>query len=58
MPGVNRPLTAFGETKKLKEWGIDSRCKVNFDTIYRRVFECGWEPEKAITTPYKRRLKC
>lgn len=49
MPGVNKLITAFGETKKLKEWEKDSRCSVSFETIYRRAFKHKWTIEKAIT---------
>ena len=44
-------LTAFGETKFLREWEADPRCKVDREVLRKRVFHKGWDHEKAITTP-------
>lgn len=48
--GVNCLVTAFGETKRAKEWALDSRCKNSPDTIYRRI-KNGSSPEEAIGRP-------
>ena len=45
-----RMITAFGETKSPADWTLDSRCHVPRTVLYIRVFQLGWEPEKAITT--------
>jgi hypothetical protein len=44
-------ITAFGETKCLKDWGEDSRCAVHFETIIKRIRYRGMIPEMAITMP-------
>lgn len=44
-------LTAFGETKPLKYWLEDPRCKVCNGTLEARIYRAGWDHEKAISTP-------
>lgn len=44
----NRHITAFGETKVIKDWESDPRCKVSRATIRRRLGD-GWTPEDAIS---------
>jgi hypothetical protein len=46
-----RSNEAFGESKSLKDWAKDSRCKVKFSTLNDRVSTLKWNLEKAITTP-------
>ena len=48
-------VTAFGETKLLVEWVEDPRCSVCYNTLHGRIIEWEWEPEKAISTPSRRR---
>lgn len=43
-------ITAFGETKTIADWTMDSRCTVNGSTISRRINK-GWSSEAAILTP-------
>lgn len=40
-------LTAFGETKPIKEWALDPRCKTNADTIRWRMYN-GINDERAL----------
>lgn len=50
-------ITAFGETKSVLEWIIDSRCPLisTITLIYR--IGAGWNPEKAITQKSERKNK-
>lgn len=41
-------ITALGETKTMKEWSDDSRCKVNYETLVSRLVKYNWSPEIAI----------
>ena len=51
---IYETLTAFGETKTLREWSEDKRCVVGSTTLaYRNG--AGWEPERAITQASERR---
>ena len=43
-------LTAFGETKSLKDWAEDERCKVSYGALHDRIRNLGWDAERAITT--------
>lgn len=54
---TNCVVTAFKEEKCLSEWANDSRCVVNQFTLRKRIFELGWEPEKAITTKINKEIK-
>jgi hypothetical protein len=45
-----RLITAFGETKCIRDWADDARCSVHWDTLYGRLDD-GWSPERAIATP-------
>lgn len=45
-----RYLTAWGETKLLKDWADDSRCKVPLSALRFRDDE-GWPAEEAISAP-------
>lgn len=45
--------TAFGETKYLREWSRDSRCKCKYRVLVKRICNRGWDHERAITQPEK-----
>jgi len=45
----NHVLTIWGETKCVKDWSMDSRCRVAYTTFKTRI-ERGWDPEKALVT--------
>ena len=51
----NRLITAWGETKTLAEWVIDSRCMASHTSIRWRLSDSPrqrkWTPEEAIGTP-------
>lgn len=47
-------ITAFGETKNVKQWSKDSRCSSHYSTIINRI-RAGKSPEEAITTPGRKR---
>ena len=53
-----RTITAFGETKTLREWEDDPRCQVGLVALNSR-YDHGWDPEDAITLALhtKRRAK-
>jgi len=44
-------VTAFGETKCLKDWQTDTRCKVAPSTLFYRIVIIKWGAEDAITIP-------
>ena len=44
-------LTAFGESKSIKEWAIDSRCNATLNTLTNRIYGLKWKHERAIVTP-------
>lgn len=46
----NRLLTAFGETKPLASWLEDERCRVNYNTLWKRLRRA-WNVEIALTQP-------
>ena len=46
-------LTYRGQTRPIKEWA--KRIGVNHATLYARVCVYGWDAEKALTTPIRRR---
>jgi len=49
---TTRRLTAFGETKSLKEWADDPRCSSgSYRVVQDRLDKLGWDLEKAILTP-------
>lgn len=48
----NWKITAFGETRLLRDWAIANG--VNRTTIATRIRELGWSPEKAVSTPARR----
>lgn len=49
-------FTAFGESKALKDWATDPRCRVSYNMLWRRVFEWNHPFEEALVTPpYKGR---
>lgn len=48
-----RYLTAFGETKPVAVWASDPRCVVNRRTLNSRIYNYGWDDERAIATPSK-----
>lgn len=43
-------VTALGETKTLKEWSRDRRCRPSYLQLRARL-KNGWEPERAISEP-------
>lgn len=47
----NRIATAFNETKLLKEWVKDPRCRVSYKRLHARLTTFKWDAERAITTP-------
>jgi hypothetical protein len=47
-------VTAFGETKTMKQWAQDERCVVGYSTLRGRLSLYGWSPEKAIISPNER----
>lgn len=46
-------LTAFGETKSIREWFRDDRCKVSYKTLWERIRVNNWGVEEAIMTPVR-----
>lgn len=44
-------MEAFGESKTLRDWSRDARCKVGLRTLRNRLSINGWEIERAIATP-------
>lgn len=44
-------LTAFGETKTMKQWSEDDRCVVSYVTLKHRISRSKWPHEAALTTP-------
>lgn len=44
-------LTAFGETKTIRDWVDDPRCSVTYGTLSQRIVKLHWDAERAITTP-------
>ncbi|MEW5884465.1 MAG: hypothetical protein AB1725_09615 [Armatimonadota bacterium] len=43
-------VTAFGESKNIRRWAQDKRCKVSYYTLVQRI-RTGMDPEMAITAP-------
>ncbi|MFD4123953.1 hypothetical protein ACFXKK_02485 [Streptomyces globisporus] len=43
-------ITAFGESKTLREWAADERCAITREALRTRL-ALGWKPADAITTP-------
>jgi hypothetical protein len=43
-------VTAFGESKSIRRWSQDKRCKVSYYTLVQRI-RTGMDPEMAITAP-------
>lgn len=56
-PWIIHSVEAFGEAKSLAEWARDPRCRVDYNTLYRRIVQYGrpWPAERAITTPASKR---
>lgn len=48
-------LTAFGETKTLREWLRDERCRVNSVSSLCYRIGAGWTPEEVINQPSERK---
>lgn len=46
-------LDAFGERKTKAQWARDPRCVVVLTCLGYRI-QCGWEPERALSTPSRR----
>jgi len=49
--GTRTRITAFGEEKTMLKWSQDSRCQVKYQTLWRRIWRHGMDPEYAITAP-------
>jgi len=49
----NHLITANGESHTIEEWSLITG--IQYLTIWQRIFKAGWSPEKAITTPVKKR---
>lgn len=47
-PEREKPVTAWGETKILSEWLVDSRCKIDSRTDFHARIHRGWTPERAL----------
>jgi hypothetical protein len=45
-------ITLNGVTKTLPDWCREKQLK--FSTVYMRIYEYGWNPELALTTPARR----
>lgn len=52
----NHLITVFGETKNLKQWSNDPRCKIQYANLVWRINN-NWDHEKAIITP-SRKIIC
>ena len=50
LPGHTRFATAFGETKSVRAWSKDPRCRVDATSLRKRLLD-GMEPEAAILAP-------
>lgn len=50
-------VEAWGETKTLTQWSEDPRCIVNRPTLYQRIVQCKWQPERAMTEEGRERTK-
>lgn len=48
---TSHPLTAFGETKTIRDWIDDPRCLVSYSTLSQRIVKLNWDAERAISTP-------
>ena len=44
-------VTAFGGTRTVAEWSRDPRCIVSRQVVTSRIFNFGWDHEKALTAP-------
>lgn len=44
-------ITAFGETKDLREWVEDKRCKVDLETLRQRLQRLDFTPEECMSVP-------
>lgn len=53
---INHSFSAFGETKKLREWADDPRCVVVAHTLKARI-KSGLPPEEAMTRPSQKGLR-
>ncbi len=49
----NHLILAFGETKNIKQWSEDKRCKTTYDILLKRICQNNWDYEKAILTKSK-----
>lgn len=48
-------ITAFGETKMLREWAKDVRCIPSVYTLHARIIS-GWDSEQALTRPVQKSI--
>ncbi len=49
-PIPKKMITAWGETKHLRGWSRDPRCRVTYACLQTRIYK-QWNPELAMTTP-------
>jgi hypothetical protein len=53
-----RYITAFGQTKRAPEWVRDPRCHCSISRNLLSMRICnGWDPERALTTPARPRIR-
>jgi hypothetical protein len=50
MAGLSTEIAALGRRQTLAEWAAELR--VNARSIRSRINFCGWDPERAVTTPF------
>lgn len=49
----NHSITYNGKTQTIAQWSIE--CDIPYDTLYSRIAKRGWNIERALTTPVKRK---
>lgn len=49
--GLTNLVTAFGESKTLREWADDPRCRCVYSGLVKRIAKGKMTPEESITTP-------
>jgi len=47
----NKLITHNGETRLLVE--LSEEYRINYSTLYDRIYRLGWSPKKALTTPVR-----
>lgn len=51
------PVTAWGMTKNLSQWAAQTYVPVSCATLWRRIVQKGWPPEKALMLKPSAKLK-